>query len=395
MKQILALFTWLLMLGNTYSQKIVAETDAVAMALKTSRNISAAELSILQQKQLLKSSYNLPNTEVFIESPTGNFYTPSITQSFEFPTVYKKQYILQKQKIVLAENEKNLTENELKFQVKQLYLLLQYAVSVQQQLLLQDTVYELISKSSGRQFDAGQIDFLQKTMAEAEYGEIHKQFIQAQLSLTNLQKQLQYITGSQEVFMVAALPLNTMPNDAFALIDSAAIATSPSMLISNQASIISQKNIDLQKAKSLPGLALGYFNQGEKGTPIANRFRFGFTLPLWFAQYKSNIAAAKTEREINLQKTAGLQQQIMFQLLEAKNEFSINHQNLQYYQNTGIKKANEIIATAKRFFESGQNDYINYLRNINEAYAVQLKYLEAIKNYRQSILSIQYLTGKL
>ena len=59
------------------------------------------------------------------------------------------------------------------------------------------------------------------------------------------------------------------------------------------------------------------------------------------------------------------------------------------------KKANEIITTAKRFFASGENDYINYLRNINDAYSIQLKYLEAIRNYNQSILSIKYLTGTL
>ena len=74
---------------------------------------------------------------------------------------------------------------------------------------------------------------------------------------------------------------------------------------------------------------------------------------------------------------------------------AINQQSLNYYQTTGIKKANEIITTAKRFFASGENDYINYLRNITDAYSIQLKYLEAIRNYNQSILSIKYLTGTL
>ena len=393
-KHIVIVFTGLLLTADGYSQKIITEADAVSMAVKNSRNISAAGLAVLQQKQLLKSSYNLPNPEVFIESPTGNFYTGSITQSIEFPSVYNKQYQLQKQRIGLAEKEKGLTENELKFKVKQMYLLLQYTAALQQQLYVQDTVYEHISKAAGRQFDAGQIDYLQKIFTETQYGEIHNQYLQAQLTNSNLQSQLQYITGLPEIFI--AVPLNTNPVIDFSVTnDSSAFAANPSVQILNQAALIAQKNIALQKAKALPGLAFGYFNQGERSTPIGNRFRFGFTVPLWFGQYQSNIKAAKTEWEINRQKATGLQQQLSVQLIQSQNELAIYTQSLKYYQSSGIKKANEIVNTAKRFFESGQNDYINYLRNINDAYSIQLKYLEAIKNYKQSILSIKYLTGTL
>ena len=393
-KRIVIVLIGLLLIANAYSQKIISEIDAVSMAVKNSRNISAAGLSVLQQKQLLKSSINLPNPEVFIESPTGNFYTGSITQSTEFPTVYSRQYQLQKQRIILAEKERGLTENEVKFQVKQLYLLLQYTSAQQQQLYVQDTVYERISKAAGRQFDAGQIDYLQKIFAETQYGEIHNQYLQAQLTISSLQSQFQYLTGLQETFVV--MPLNTSLVIDFTITnDSSVFTANPSIQIFNQAELIAQKNIELQKAKTLPGLAFGYFNQGEKSTPIFNRFRFGLTVPLWFGQYKSNINAAKTEWEINKQKTTGLTQQLFVQLIQAQNELAIYTQSLKYYQTIGIKKANEIITTARRFFDSGEKDYINYLRNINDAYSIQLKYLEANKNYNQSILSIKYLTGTL
>lgn len=393
-KRIVIVFTGLLSLSSVYSQKIISETDAVNMALKNSQNISAAGLSVLQQKQLLKSSINLRNPDIFIESPTGKFYTGSITQTTEFPTVYGKQYQLQKQRIVLAEKEKGLTENEVKFQVKQLYLSLQYASALQQQLYVQDTVYERISTAASRQFDAGQIDYLQKTFTESQYGEIHNQYLQAQLTIISLQSQLQYLTGLQEIFI--AVPLDTNPAiDVTIINDSSAFTSNPSIQIFKQTSIIAQKNIALQKAKALPGLAFGYFNQGERNSPIGNRFRVGFTVPLWFGQYKSNINAAKTEWEINKQKASGLQQQLSVQLIQAQNELSIYTQSLQYYKNIGIPKANVIIGTAKRFFESGENDYINYLRNINDAYSIQLKYLEVIRNYNQAILSIKYLTGTL
>ena len=375
-----------------FSQNI-SETDLIKMALQNSRNLSASNLNIKQQKQLLGASFNLPNPEVFVESPTGNFYTASITQSIEFPSVYNKQYQLQKQKIVLSEREKAIGENEIKFQVKQLYLSLQYAMALQQQLYLQDTIYERISNAAVRQFDAGQIDYLQKLFAENSYADVHNQYLQAQLTGLNIEKQLQFIAGYTN--KITARPIsNTLVNVA-AYVDSNSLATSPSLALINQSVIIAQKNILLQKAKALPGLAFGYFNQGERNTPVQNRFRFGITLPLWFNQYKSNINAAKTEFEVSKQKAGGLQQQFSLQYLQAQNEQAIFLQSLQYYETKGLKKAAEIITTAKRFFENGESDYINYLRNINDAYTIQLKYLEALKNYNQSVLFTNYLKGTL
>ncbi len=387
------IFVSLFLSASSFCQKKISAEEAVSLALKNSKNISASDLVIKQQKQLLKSSFNLPNPEVFVESPTGNFYTGSITQSLEFPSVYGKQYQLQKQRVGLAEKEKLVTEVEIKYQVRQLYLLLQYADAFQKQLYVQDTVYERIAISAGRQFDAGQIDYLQKVFTETQYGEIHNRYLQAQTNVGNLQRQLQFLTGMLEPFSAFQLT-NELMNIA-AQPDSAALIDNPTIQLYKQTQNISEKNIELQKNKALPGLTFGYFNQGERSTPISNRFRFGITVPLWFGQYKGNISAAKTELEINKQKTNGLQQQLSLQLIQAQNDLAVNEQSLKYYQTIGVKKANEIINTAKRFFESGESDNINYLRNINDAYQIQLKYLEAIRNYNQSILSIKYLTGTL
>ena len=391
--RILIIFICLFPTVAVHSQKIISAEEAVSVAVKNSKNISAAGLAVIQQRQLLKGSFNLPNPEIFAESPTGNFYTASITQSIEFPSVYGKQYQLQKQRIGLAEKEKILTEAEVKYQVTQLYLLLQYTDTLQKQLYIQDTLYERISNFAGRQFDAGQINYLQKLFTETQYGEIHNQYLQALLNTNNLHSQLQYLAGLNEPFKAA--PLNTDQQYYSFANDSTHLTLNPSIQVYRQTEHISEKNIQLQKNKALPGLAFGYFNQGERSTPTANRFRFGITVPIWFWQYKGNISAAKTELEVNRQRTNGLQQQLFVQLSQAQNELLINTQSLQYYKTTGTIKADEIITTSRRFLESGENDYINYLRNLNDAYMIKLKYLEAIRNYNQSILSIKYLTGTL
>ena len=99
----------LLVAVTANTQTVLTETEAISKTLANNKNINAASLQVKQQQQLLKSAFNIPNPEFFLESPTGNFYTGSITQSIEFPSVYRNQYRLQRGQIAIAQKEKQLT----------------------------------------------------------------------------------------------------------------------------------------------------------------------------------------------------------------------------------------------------------------------------------------------
>ena len=377
------------------TQPVLTETEAISKALANSKNINAASLEIKQQQQLLKASFNIPNPEFFLESPTGNFYTGSITQSIEFPSVYRNQYRLQKGQIAIAQKEKLLTETELRYRIKLLYLEIQFADSLAKQLYTQDTLYEKIKTAAIRQFTAGQIDYLQQTYAETQYGEIHNQYVQAITKAKSEKMQLQWYTGLKNNFIVEPLIVSASNQPTYLLPDSSLLLSNPTVQLLHQQQLNTQQNIALQKSKALPGLAFGYFNQGERDTKWNNRFRFGITIPLWLGQYKANINAAKTEQLVLQSKQEGLQQELSLQAINAIGEMQSSWQSVQYYQQTGLPKAREVITTSQRFFASGEIDYISLLRNSNDAYTVYQKYLEAIKNYNQSIINYQYLMGQL
>ena len=388
---LLIFFIYLTLQG--FCQQLLTEQEAVTLAIKKSNTVAASNLTIQQQKQLVKGSINLPNPEVFVESPTGNFYTASITQSFEFPTVYTRQKQLQKQQVVLAEREAKLTASEISLEVRKLYVNLQYAQALEQKLYGQDTVFTTIAQNAARQFDAGQIDYLQKSFAESQAGQIHNEYVTAQFSVIALQQQLFQYTG---VAFVNVQPIeNGLVLIAEPDTDTTWLAANLATAIYRQSAVIANKNISLQEAKALPGLAFGYFNQGERNTPFQNRFRLGITVPLWYGQYKSQISAAKTSLLITEQQALAYRQQLLLANSDAAASVKAGVQQLQYYQNTGLPKANDILNTAKRLFESGQNDYINFLRTISDVYAIQLKYLQAVKDYKTAQLNVQFLKGQL
>jgi outer membrane protein TolC len=151
----------------------------------------------------------------------------------------------------------------------------------------------------------------------------------------------------------------------------------------------------LERNKALPGIVFGYLNQGPKNTDTFYRFRVGFTVPIWFWQYNGNIKAAKTGIKIAEQDLHAQRQSISAEMHRAMGDVNRYSQSLNYYETAGLKFADDIITTARRFFESGQNDYTNYLRNINEAFAIKVKYLETLQKFNQSVITVNYLTGTL
>ena len=389
LKKIFLSFVIIVSAHVTYSQSLVTQDEAMDKALKNSKNANAAILNIEQQKQLQKSAINIPNPELTWQSPTGAFYVGGITQSFEFPTVYAKQYQLQKQKVGLAQTQKLANELLVSYQVKSLYLNIQFADSLKSLLYIQDTIYRKLASAAQRLFDAGQIDYLQKSFTETQYGEVHNQYEQTKINQQSLINQLKFITGIVDDIIVS--PLKSIKGNSS---QESSINQNTEFLIAKQTETLSQKNLEIERNKALPGLVLGYMNQAERNTPTNLRFQFGLSVPLWFWQYKGNINAAKTDIKINQEKSLGVQQVLSMQMMQIQNELAQNAQSLNYYEQTGLKKAAEIITTSQRFLNSGETDYINYLRNINDAYAIKMKYLEAIKNVNQSTISLNYLTGK-
>lgn len=384
----IAVFPWL-----GIAQKKVSEAEVIDKALQNSALFNAATLEIKQNQQLQKTGFNLNNPQLILESPTGGFRTIGISQSFEFPTVYFRQSQLLKQQTALAVAGQKVTENDVKYQIKTLYLNVQYLEYINEQYKAQDSVYNKVMLSAVRQYDAGQIDYLEKTFTEAQFGEVHNGFIQNTSDLLIAQNQLQIYTGFDE--SITAMPLIKDGNLSTTLSNNNNTSNNPLVQYFEQQKVISTKMVSLERSKALPGFVVGYENQGEKNTPFDMRLNFGITLPLWFWQYKGKIGASKTGVKIAEQKALVQQQMVSTEMQKAQGDFQKYSQPVSYYETKGLKQADDIIDASRRFFENGQKNYIEHLRNINDAYTIKIKYAESLKNYNQSIITINYLSGSL
>ena len=376
----------------SFAQKPITEQEIVALALQNSAAIRASGLAVRQNQELLKSAFNIPNVDVFTDSPTGLFYTIGVNQTIQNPSVYKRQYQLQKQQIVLSEKEKGITENDIIFRAKNLFLNLQFAESLVSQYRYQDSLYNQIRTGASRQYEAGQIDYLAKTFAESQANEIRNQYAQARADVQTNRRALQQFLGV--AMPLEGINLHKRISDLpLASLDSTAFEQNPILLFLRQTEILNKKQIAVEKARSLPGFMVGFYNQGAKETGLELRFRFGLSVPIWFGQYKSKITAAQTGFQIAQQRSKAQTQALSVEVQQAQGDFLKYRQSLEYYENTGLKQSDEIINTASRLFKAGQNDYVSFLRTINDAYVIKQRYWETLRKYNQSLLYINYLTG--
>ena len=376
-------------------QTLLTEEEAINRALNKSPLLNASTLQVKQRIQLKGTSFNLANPAVTLESPSGEFMTIGVLQSFEFPSVYVKQGQLAKQQTVLAEKGKIITEAEVKQTVKTAYLNLQFANQVLHQLKKQDSIYFSIADAASRQFTAGQIDFVAKTFASTQYGEVHNQYMQAQIDAQIALAQLQLYTGITDSITTASFSKgSTSFLIADLTTDSATLVRTPFIQYYTQTQSVAKKSLQLEKNKALPGFSFGYMNQGLKNTEIPLRLRAGINIPIWFWQYSASIKAAKTNLQITQQNTLAQQQSLNAKIQQAKGDAIKFQTSLAYYENTGLKQADDLITSSGRMFSAGQTDYIAYLRTLSDAYNIQIKYLETLRAFNQSIINTNYLNGQ-
>ncbi|MCU0340709.1 MAG: TolC family protein, partial [Spirosomaceae bacterium] len=370
-------------------QQFLTESEAVEIALKNSPALKAAGLSVRQNEQLMRSARNIPNPDLTFDSPTGQFYTLGVQQSFRFPTVYQYQSQLQNQQIGLAQKEQLITQNDIKFRVKFIYQSIQATEAIRLQISAQDSVYEQIRQAAKRQFEAGTIDKLALTFAETQAAEVRNALAEATQQVATNKAQLAVLIQRVELNF-AVVPQTTLsfpPTNDF--------TQSPIIQAAEQQALISQKAIDVERANALPGFMVGYYNQGSRESNLGLRWRAGVSIPLWAGQYKSRIAAAQTGYEIAKQRTEAQKVTLATDLQAAQGELTRYRNSLNYFQTTALRQADELISTAQRFFESGQTDYVGFLRTTNDAYNIKLRYLDTLRSYHQTILNINYLTGNL
>ncbi len=359
---------------------------AVAAALQNHPSVRAAGFDVQAKKYGEKAALNLPNPELNAESPTGEFYAVGVLQSFEFPTVYTRQKQVAMAETALAQAGQRVSENDLRYAVRSLYLDTQVAEYQARQWAGRDSLYQQIAATAVRQFGAGEIDFLQKTRTENEAGQVHQERLTAEQRATSLRQELSTYTGLPNLSDLLPLYPDTSATQTLP-------QNNPDVAYDRQAVQVAEQQVRLAKSKALPNFSIGYLNQGVKNTPMDYRFRASVGIPLWTGQYRAGSNAAKAETQAAIARADAQTQAVALELQRAQTDFATALANVQYQEREALPRSRALIAAALRMREAGQVDYGTFLRTLDEAFATQREYARQVHFLNITQLRLRYLSG--
>lgn len=373
-----------LAVGQIFGQILTAD-QAVQSALQNHPKIRAAALESDAKRIAEKSARALPNPEINAESPTGEFYTVGVLQNFDFPTVYRNRRKVAKAETALAVVGQKMSENELRLAVRNLFLETQVADFQLNLERRRDSIFQKIADAAARQFAAGEIDFLQKTLAENEAGAARQQFLAAQKTAENLHEQLRIWTGISDLSQIEKLKPD--------LATAADFSQNPNLLFEKQSAVVAAQQIALARSQNLPNFSLGYLNQGARQTPTELRFRASVGVPIWFGQNRAARQSAEVAALAAESRSAAAAQNLEVETVGAQNDAATARSQIEYFEKEALLRSRLLIETAVRLRAAGQIDYSTFLRTLDSAFSIENEYVVQLELLNSAQIRLLFLAG--
>ena len=384
----LILFLFFFQASN--AQRLISAEEAVNRAFGNQRNLRAANLSVQQQRQLVRGAGGLESPQLQYQvSPYDEGGQVGVQQTLSFPSVYRNRRALQNERIRMAQLQLQGSQFDLKREVRLNYLQLQFLSESNRLLRYQDSIYQAIKTASKRFFDAGQINKLEELQATTQADQVRNDLIRNEAEISGLHQLFRFYTGIKDSFL-----LEDMAAYRFIPVLDTNITNLQQQILQQQVAI-NQRELGLAKSELLPEL------QAAVQVPTINDFQrpvgyqLGLTIPIWRRQNRSRVAAAETGIEL-----ARAQQELEQQRLNALYRQSVASyqrelQSLTYFNNTALPQARAIIETSQRLFQGGELNYIESLRNLQTAFTIFFNHLETHRAYNEAVIQLNYLNGTL
>lgn len=387
-KTMLALFLFIVPVLTQAQTEAPTMDFCVKQALQYHPSLKAAGKFIEEQKGAKKAAFNPPTLDVLIQSPTGKDYRPSILQTIDFPMVYARQIQAAGAAVEAAVLKQQLAEIILIRAVKEAYNDWQYESERMQDLQLQDSLFFMVSTASAKRYAGGDIALIERMNAEAAYAIIHQELIAAETRMKNACIRLQAITGLTQLASPSAKQSKAQADSSWL---NSGNDKHPGIQLQDALIRSNEKELSAARWRMAPGLSFGYFNQADGNVPNTYRWQFGVRVPVLFWGYTGKIAESKARLEMNRYERSYLLIKQNTEVKEAINQLQASEITLQYYETTGLKQAEELRRVAGKSLASGEIGFTVYANGMERAGRIRIAYLEALKNYNQSVYQLEFL----
>lgn len=395
------------LMTNAQQNVSLSLDDCLRMAEERNLTLRSGRIAVEKAKDLQATAFSVDKTSLTLsQDPTSGGSTDNsltISQTFEFPTIYgarRRQLKAEKQ---LERTRLEVTRNELDKEVTLAYYSLLYAIERKRILRKQTAIYESFLRIANAKLNAGETGNLEWMNADRLSHENEIALSNAEGDVRIAAYDLQrWLNTDSVVFPIedSLVIVNYQPSLSFD-----AMATSVAQLEEQQKKV-GEYSLKVARQGFLPDISLsartqmvisGFNPYGvdrslyDKGNFMG--FEIGLSVPLFYGSQRAKVKAAKHDIAI-----AEAQMQSQIQTMnslyhKAYEEYEKAKVSLEYYRTGGAAQADKIERISQMAYENGEIGYVEYVQNLQTALDIHNQYATAINNYNQTVIKLKYIKG--
>ena len=356
------------------------------------------------------TAWDLDKTEIaFSQNPASSGDTDNgltFSQSIEFPTVYTARRGQLKAETQAEKSRLNVTSQQLRFEIANVYYAMLYQTHRLQILLQQDSVIQRYCDVAGKRYRAGEARQLEFLSADRMRNDNRLEMTKVKNEAENLQTALMALLNTTTPVVPAADNLVISQSSPM----NAAFNYQQTADAQYQKDLISALDQEVKCAKTgyAPSLSLALRSQLliDSWDPYhINRQRFiegnffGFEVtvgvPLFYGATKAKVKAAQKDREVAQLAMQQEQREKERDYKQGYNRLQNAIKRMEYYSGENMAKAKDIERLSTLEYENGEISYVEYASALQEAIDMRLKQAEVVNEYNEAVLALMALNNSL
>jgi cobalt-zinc-cadmium resistance protein CzcA len=389
----------LLLLGtvtsSTAQDQILTLDEAIQMAVSNHPKLKAASLDIEKNQSLQNLKYNLGNTDISYQGD-GLFDTDfgqqvnqiGIVQNIPHPGVNKAQNKMQDAYAMQSVTQKELSENEVEWNVKQLYFDIQYKKEMEKLYAnLASTYQEYYDKAEVR-VKVGAANPIEALTIKSKWQEYQLLLRQVELEITNLEKQFQLLLNTS-----SRITVEDKMNPVDHIIQES-VDNNLSLLQTQQNIAIQSAKVDVVQSALKPSFNVGYAAQRFYEGGWLSAAEVGVSLPLFNGQTKKKVQAQKMQIDIGNYEYENQLLVLSQEKLSIETKVKLYQAGIDFYSDQMRSVNPEILRISNLNYQAGQLSYLELLNTLQLLATNNRNYLEQILAYNKAVADYQFLTNQ-
>lgn len=356
------------------------------------------------------TAWDLDKTEIaFSQNPASSGDTDNgltFSQSIEFPTVYTARRGQLKAETQAEKSRLNVTSQQLRLEIANVYYAMLYQTRRLQILLQQDSVIQRYCDVAGKRYKAGEARQLEFLSADRMRNDNRLEMTKVKNEAENLQTALMALLNTTTPVVPAADNLVISQRSPM----NAAFNYQQTADAQYQKDLISALDQEVKCAKTgyAPSLSLALRSQllidswdpyhiNRQRFTEGNFFGFEVTVgvPLFYGATKAKVKAAQKDREVALLAMQQEQREKERDYKQGYNRLQNAIKRMEYYSGENMAKAKDIERLSTLEYENGEISYVEYASALQEAIDMRLKQAEVVNEYNEAVLALMALNNSL